>query len=367
MSIFYPKSIDFIKNRAKLIKSLFPELPLTKCQHATCVALGLGDWFYASNQIQSSHLIQSLPDEDVAKDVRLQRRYQQARALIDILDLPPDEVDIFVRLWNLTSNKPSQLSAYETNYKLIFEEIEAIEIGDVSEDDYDDGPPVIVAPGILHAQGSIKHQYFFLSNERLLAMPVYLRGNTSAFLDFEGGHHVVAAFPHLFPAAERIEAELYLKANEPLLYEWHFNLPSESHYQISLSLIKAEAEAYPDDWIPLSFRVDRNIFHESPVYLPSITGSDFIKFIQSGGSLRGLTLKWFKAKKNFGGADAFMYSNADLEYVDASVRLDPRLIEETTPLYSSPFKHGPMSSIEYEWKTEGGGMMLNEELPKDDL
>jgi hypothetical protein len=364
----YPKSIDFIKNRAKQLNKTFPELPLSLCQTATSVALGYKDWFEATKRIASSGAMPSLPDEQVAQEERLARRYQQGRALIDLTNLPSSEVDDFIRHWNLTSNKAPQLSNFETPYETVINDILAFEKGEIAEDDYDNmyytGRPNKITEGIVIALSGRKHDYYHLSTARLLAMPLYLRGNAGLFLEWENGLYVKLAFPDLFSKEEYAKAEKYLRDHEPLIYEWHTGKVIRGRNNITLQAMVEDAKFHPEDWFVLSCRKDFSDMVNIKHYFPCIKGADFVKFIENKGSLRGLELKWFKAKGDYHGPDAvWAFHTNDMTY---NLRLDMQQVEETMPLYISPFKHGPMANIEYDVMVEGGGWRLDEELEVED-
>lgn len=370
MSIFYPASIDFVKSRAKQLHRTFPALSLSTCQTATARALGFKDWFDASKRIGSANITLSKPDEEVAHVDHLQRRYQQSRALVDTTNLPSLEVDSFVRAWNLTSAAPAALSEYITSYDQVNADLCSFERGEMTQDEleelYDYESPERVADGIILARSGHKYTYYHLSLERLLAMPLYLRGTPSIFLDFEDGNYVKLAFPDLFPEEELQEALDYLEQNDPLRYEWHTGRKARDYDGITLKQMLEEAQQHPDDWFALSLRWPNENINKEYV-IPALAGSDFVRFIEAKGSLNGLELQWFKPKN----PDlAFRLSRSrfsqELTGRVPTIRMHQQDIVPTAPLYGSPFKRAPMSDMEYDQMVESGALMLSVELDEDD-
>ncbi len=368
MSIFYPKSADFIKNRAKQLQKIYPELPLSLCQKATSCALGFKDWFDATKRIPASNATQSASDEHVSDTVKIQRRYQQSKALIDITNLPPNEIDSFVRHWNLTSNMAPDLKEYSTPFDDVSSDLNDFENGKISAEElaemYDFGePPTRIKDGIILALNGHKYDYYHLSNQRLIDMPGYLRGNVSIFLEFEDGHYVKLAFPDDFSKAEVKKALDYIESSNPRIYEWYTGKLAKDFYGVSIADMVADAEINPDEWFALSYREDYSDFKNPKFYIPAIKGSDFIKFIDRKGSLLGIEVKWFKCNEGYMHRDVGLGFYGD----DKTVRIDLSNLVEVDPIFSYPFKHGPMSDIEYSRSIEGGGWKLTDELEQDDI
>ena len=367
MSIFYPSSIDFIKSRAKQLHRAFPDLPLSTCQQATAKALGFKDWFDASKRIGSANVKHSHPDEDVSRAERLQRRYQQTRALEDETGLPPLELDHLVRVWNLTASASPSLSGYITPYDEVKAHLDAFERGEMTEEQledlYDYEIPQRVADGIILARAGRKYTYYHLSTRRHLDMPIYLRGVGGILLDFEEGLYVKLAFPDLFPKREVQEALAYLEQNDPWRYEWHTGSPARDFYGVTLAEMLEIARKSPGDWIALSVRWPNDRVDGDKV-ITALRGADFIRFIEAKGSLKGLDLQWFKPRHDRV-LSRLMHMNFEKDLFKAEkdgIRLLADEIVPADPLYGSPFKHAPMGNIEYDGMTEGGGIMLSVEL-----
>lgn len=359
MSIYYPKSVDFIKNRAKLLRKHFPELSVSAAQNSTSLALGFKDWFDATKRIGSPGIVSGIPDEQVSCESRLQRRYQQSRALIDYTDLPPNDIDEFVRHWNLTSSHQHTLNEFVNTYNGVLHDLVTDKGFDEENSRIDISEwekPRMLVDGIIRAYGGGKHFYFYVSPYRFVSMPPFLRGNFAGFLENEDGHFVKLAFASEFPEHEVMESLYYASTQEPLIYEWLTGkmLPRQSSGfddEMTFKQMADEAKQYPNEWFALSYRSDFTDVNNPVAYYPAITGSDFIKFIESKGLLDGLNLKWYKVKPDV------------LPPIRCSqLRIDLSTVDESPAIYSSPFKMRPMSSIEFSFSVESGSLMLDEEL-----
>lgn len=371
---FYPSSLSFIKKSAKQLQRAFPSVSLSVAQEATSVALGFTCWFDASQRIKAWSGKPSLPDEEIQRDEVLQRRYQQIRALIDVANLPPCEVDYFVRCWNLTASAPAtRLKDFETDFDTSDGKLKELEAGSITDEELEtwygyNGVPQRVGEGIIHGPAGYKHNYIQLSSARLQEMPIYLRGNQSLFLDFEEGGFVALAFPDCFNPKAVAKGWKFLESHEHWLYEWHTGKRPDGFHGLSIAEMVKKAMEYPDDWMALSVRTpneDRRMQTEDEV-VPAIKGSDFVRFIATKGSLRGCDLRWFQMKDNRA-IERFFAAQWGEERIGLtpSIRFTPEEAVEVEPMYGSPFKHGPMWSSEYEPNTEGGGMLLSDELEED--
>lgn len=365
MSIFYPVSLGFIKNNAKQLKRIYPDLSLYRCQEAVACAMGFKSWFDASKRIGTPNSPPAKPDENLARKVVLQRRYQQSMALINEANLPASEVDFLVRKWNMTAKIPSELARFEPSFKKASRIFEADKNGNTSKVDIDEGePPKVIAEGIIFAKsGDVI--YYHLSQKRLDAMPLYLRGNSSLFLEHETGHHVVLAFPELFSKKAVKEAEYYLADSNIWLYEMHKGSLPTGYKSHSIKKMVEEANEYPNDWFALSVRhSNENI--EGDFVIPALTGKEFVEYVKAKGSLRGLNVQWFKIH------DANVFYNLKLLHYNQKEfgcvwtnRLPTKSIEATEPIYGTPFKFGPFDEREFE-ECESSLVMLDNEVFEGD-
>lgn len=373
--IFYPSSVDFVKKSAKQLQRAFPALQLSTAQEATASALGFSSWFDCSKRIQGSQSATSLPDEASSQDERLRRRHQQIRALVDVANLPAFDVEDFVRLWNLTANTPATLlKTFSTVFSDLDEVLCALESGKISEQEFQDifsgvdGLPRRVADGIIAGPYGLKHDYYQLSSKRLLEMPLYLRGNASAFMADDDAHLVELAFPEFFSDDEKQAALVFMARHEPWLYEWHTGNPPQDSLVPSLRQLSEQASIESDEWFALSIRFDTNTFPEKLEYaIPALQGGDFVRFIETKGHLRGLNIKWFTLKN-----ESAVMELAKMEinsYADkkASNKLNRHELIPIEPLYGSPFKFGPMFHAEFSPMAEGSGPLLSEELPTEEV
>jgi hypothetical protein len=377
--IFFPRSIEFVKARAKQLQRAFPGLPVHASHEGTACALGFAGWYDCTTKIATSAGSIAPADEDVPVERALLRRYQQISALVDIAGLPAIEVEAFVRIWNLTSARPPRhLSDFATAYSRTEQLLTALTNGDdipgVDDFEYDleGDPPEKVADGILSGVLGRKHRYLQPSVPRLLAMPLYLRGNACAFLEYEQDGIVALAFPDLFTAAQRDEGLAYLRDNEPWLYEWHTGESPSTFHGVTLKMLMEAARQSPSNWFPLSLRFPASDDRYAPdeFCIPALSGRDFIRFLGQKGSLRGLTVTWLRLRDPDSVRRVSMLAHAGdhRPQIVGTDRLhfEDREVIETRPLYSTPFKFGPMQRMEFSVGSEGGGLLLDEELELED-
>lgn len=367
MSIFYPTSLDFIKNNAKQLKRIYPDLSLSTCQNAIACALGFKSWFDASKRIGAPNSPPAQPDENLAYKVVLQRRYQQSMALITEANLPACEIDFLVRKWNMTAKASSNLASFEPSFNRASRILEAFKNGKISKDDLDESEyPQEIAEGIILAKSGRKYMYFHLSQKRLDAMPFYLRGNRNLFLDFETGHHVVLAFPELFSKKAIREAEVFLADSNVWLYEMYKGTLPTGYKSHSIKDMVKEANDYPNDWFALSVRHSNEDINGDFV-IPALTGKEFVEFVKAKGSLRGLNVQWFKVNDPnvLYNLSLLHYNQKEFDCVWTN-RLPLTSIEATEPMYGCPFKFGPFDEQEFEEESESSLVMLDNEMFEGD-
>lgn len=345
MTIYYPKTIAFIKNRAKHLQANYPELQLSLCLEATSRALGFQDWFDAMNRISAPRVAQSACDEYVSETVKMQRSYQQSKALIDITRLPPDEIDDFVNHWNLTSISAPAFREHPTLFECVLRDLIAYEHGEVSIDA--SKRPVRIRDGIILSKHHDIFDRYVLSNQRLIDMPIYLRGNLSIFSGYEEYYHVILAFADEFTKEEIRDALDSTETCQPRLYEWHTGRTAKSFRGISIADMVNDAVSNPEEWFALSYRRDDGSI-KLKYYIPAIKGSDFIKFIDNKGSLLDIQVKWFRCEKGYKHKDV----NHEFSDHEKTVRIDLTKLTEVDPILSSPFKYGPMGNFEYSIERE---------------
>ncbi len=371
MSVFYPTSFEFVKKRARQLKTTFPVLSLSTCQTAVACALGFKNNFDALSRVGESNNKPSEYDEFVTNTERLERRYQQIRAITDCTNLPASTVEILVREWNLTSENRSNHVIVENVFRDIHSDIVSMQHGQTSIDElldkYDDMEPVLLADGLIYSKlGYGFKNYYVVGHEGILEMPIYLRGNRDLFLKYEDGNHVRIAFPAIFSEVEIRESLNYLATHEPWLYEWHLGEASSNFEGLTLKRILNEASRYPEEWFALSVRFGQNYDENQSYAIPALRGVDFARFIHQKGSLRGLTLRWFRPIEPLA-LSRLSDWRFDVGYGDEypSIRIRLNEVEEIPPLYGSPFKSGPMHSLEYSAISEGSMLMLDEELEEE--
>lgn len=370
--LFVPNSIDFVKKHAKQLRDAFPGLSVHISLEATSNALGFENWFGCSKHLEKRHTkTHALHDEELPRDQQLLRRYQQVRAIIDTTTLSSVEADQFVRVWGLTSLTPSRrLSEFRTAF-VVMESTLRDRTSDESADEYDVfyEPPEIVADGIL-AANSGKHRYLIPDVHRLLEIPLYLRGNHSTFLKSEEEEIFAISFPRIFNEEIKRNGIKILQRSEPWLYEWCTGKVSPEFRVPSLNTLIEIAIKNPDDWLPLSFRFshDKLPTGADSYAVPALRGIEFAQFLRNKGSLRGLDVTWFKVTefvlRNLMNRWSIHREFHEKDWED--LLLPEQAATKILPLYSSPFKFGPMRKREYGIMVEGGGLMLSQDEPWDD-
>jgi len=364
--LFFPGSIDFVKKRAKQLQHAFPGLSLAAAQEATSCALGFNGWFDCSSRMRALAGSVCPVDEEITAARRLTRRYQQINALVDVLGLPASEVEIFVRVWNLTSaSAPFLLHDVPIPFEASMAQLNAMQAlsHGTRPGEYEDETPVLVAEGIISGPFGRKQSTFLqLSVPRLLQMPFYLRGNASVFHEDDTAGLVALAFPEVFDQSARDAGLNFMEQFEPWLFEWHTGHPPLGFSGMTLKEMVNCATLQPSGWFAISARWPSN---ENPlgetISLPSLRGADFVRFIENKGVLKNLRVSWLTPKsrrdvRTVGDRDTLLQrEETPVFYTDSEVTMG-------SPLYSTPFKHGPMRAMEFDETVEGAGMPLDEEL-----
>lgn len=376
--IFYPASTSFVKKNAKFLHQAVPGLRLQLAQEATACALGFSSWFDCIRRLEKGGTAPSLFDESVTEGERLYRKYMQIRALDDVANIPASDAEVFIRNWKLTAKaREPRLSGCNDRYHQLSRILTDIESGVAPPDEfeavYNGVPPVRVAEGVILSWDERSSGYYTLSSQRLLDMPVHLRGNASEFLEYEDKPLLALAFPEVFPSASQEACLRDLGPHEPWIHEWQAGrLPDNSPY-VSLKALVARAASEPAEWFAISLRwADKDLEigkREQPMRFvaPALRGRDFVKFIESRGVLRGLPLQWFRFKSASSVSRIFMSTttggggtgNETFNQVLSSEAVP------VPPVFGSPFKHGPMRSLEFTPDLENGLPRLDQDMMDD--
>jgi hypothetical protein len=358
-SIFFPKTLSYVKNKAKQLKKAFPGLPLSVAQEATAKALGFRGWFDCSSRLKErtpqTAVLLDLPTQRIAR----LRRHQQYCALVDTGYISSSDAEGFVRCWSLTSNQPAtHLSEFQTVYTE-FKEVLSLpeqEQKNIEQDFkfFTEG----VAWGLLS-----KYNYYALDSKHFRALPACVRGNSSVYLDFEIGKVLSLFFHNIFTEKDRKAAKVYLARFQPWLHELILGEPPKNFTGMTIKAMQAEAKRYPKGWYPLSCRIDfERMGRDDDCYVPAITGAKYLAFLESKGEIESSSVRWFRMKyrhaENHFGRLRYLKGI----YGTGEMVLPEALIESCEPFYHSPFKHGPLWDIEFSTSTEGGGLKLSDEI-----
>lgn len=368
-SLFVPRTVEFVKKRAAEIQRANPLLTRVRALETASTALGYSSWFDAQSRINARTLTPSSLDEDVDLETRLWRRYLQGCALVDLGGFAPCEADTFVRLWNPTGRTQDfQPENYESVFSRALHDVRACS-AQRQTSRFDEG-------SIRLNEHLIRWQveddgYFVVSNDILAKLPPYVRGDSSAWLDFEDGLGLAWLFPEWFGRDALQRADEFFKSNRPRAYQWHYGgVGPDLHDSRTLPDLQAEAAAHPLEMFPLSYRFPRLIDGDGlSMSMPMVSGAVFEKFLADRGALRLRDVRWFNVDDRK--AMAELISDQQLKGqvgpTPFSLTTLKSIASESRPGWLSPFKHGPFFEYEYNIGTEGGRLMLHEELDPDDL
>lgn len=366
-SAFYPRTISYVKHRAKELQAAFPGLPLSAAQQATARALGFTDWFDCQARLQGVRTNDALPDEALPRDTVLARHYHQIRALAEVGGLPASDADAFVRCWRPTATARPALGQFLSSYAEVEQVLASYEQDPHFTEFESGGEPHRIADGIIEVAWGTKNPFYYLSIARLRQMPAYLRGEMGAFLSWEHGLLVALTFPECFAARERIEGLNFLAAQEPWLYECHTGQAPPDFRGMTLRALMQAAEAAPAQWFALSSRrlTQRPEQWQEPL-ICALRGRDYVRFLQARGDLTGLQPAWFALHAP--DADARVYALYLNEPVGTShVCYRDSELRPIAPPYGSPFKRGPLHREELNAGHEIFAPRLDEELERESV
>jgi hypothetical protein len=363
---FTPESINYVKNKAKKLQKANPGMELSLAQETTSSALGYQSWFDCQHRLRgTTEKGRAVFDEDLPSLEFYARRHYQYCVLVEVGKLPPGHAEIVVRTWGLSSkNSSAHFQELHHPFTELLADVSAVEAGDIDwERKGWDYPPEKINDHIAlgHIAGA-KRRYYVLDHWAYNQLPAYMRGNAMAFLDFESGLSLGLFFPELKSLAD--DGEAYLSLYAPYHYDWYLGRQghqSKVEGNVSLAELEATTARSPTDWFPLSFRSVFNTegdFSNNKEYIVALKGREFAQFIRDKGELALADTQWFSVPKQQ--KRNYMPGFTEKEFLLNPLRVDD--LEACSPVYHSPFKHGPMDALEYNWSTEGGGLRLDEEI-----
>lgn len=376
--VFVPRSIDHPGTKAKQLRRAFPHIPLSLAQEVAAQAMGYSSWYAWTSQRGAARRTVPSPDDlEVTKEERALRLAYQAGAITASLGIAPAEADLFVYCWGLTG-KPTARASYPQEVFFQWErDLSDFEAGRMSLSAFEQayewaetGVPRRISAGVV--AGPIDdNEYYALHPDLLKAVPRYLRGNHSVFLVDEDGMRLPLALPDAFPVPAFEEGLEDLRTSEPWLFEWFRETHRASGTSYGAASFKGLRKALPklqDKWIALSVRERMSQVYSAYVgYYPCLRGAHFADYLDSGGVLNARDVYWFKDVDGHKPAVQWglheMYP--EMSESGAPLLATRRAVQLDFPLYSSPFKHGPMGRYEYSAGSEGGIPTLLDGYPDD--
>ncbi|MDB4989295.1 MAG: hypothetical protein JWN04_4473, partial [Myxococcaceae bacterium] len=304
---FVPSNINFVKARATELHKAVPYVSQALALETTAVAFGYSGWHDACTLIGGKQSKRSAPDEDVDPRTRLLRRHQQGCALTDIANLPAVSADFFVRLWNPTSGQRNHATRlFSTAWVEQLQDLREWEVREADDEEYEDDEyfrPRFVAPDCLHYVWQQKlYGYFVPSDHALAALPPYIRGNASSFLDFEDAKRLRWVRPDWFVNNPvDISSEDGSRAYKTH-WAWHqwlqkMQTPLAAVFNREFEL----ATAYPEAEFIISMRTEmtddnrRVKMNIRDDHIPTLSGADLAQMYLSGGHVKAGRVKWYQS------------------------------------------------------------------------
>lgn len=225
-------------------------------------------------------------------------------------------------------------------------------------------PPRRLNPDLL-LTASEKHNYFVVSDAMQARIPPYVKGNASAWLNYECGQLLALTFPQWFEGTGIKDVLRELQAN-PCPYQWATGKKT-SKWEPDIRDVVEAAERSPLALYPLSIRQKVDSLLGPTVFLPMLNGTQFAAFMRDKGELRLSDVAWFEMpREKLPALSTFLQPESwpPFRFEGGA----PPYLKPTLPPYLSPFKHGPMFQIEYMVGHEGAAFALSDEFddPDDD-
>ena len=351
--------LEVAKKKARALQRAFPaHFTLSQAQEALARLLDLPDWHHLAERASGGDQVLPTKRLKPADPAYVPTLHKYISRLADDRDVPPSEAHAFLLGWGVITVPLTD--PYEREYEFWNASLSQApdpEWGDHKEWLEEYGVERI-ADGIVQACPNYKHSYWFLSPQRLKAMPVALRGRLTVFHADDFWPHVVLAFPAEFSAGKVSDAWEAMRAQHPGVFELLQGRSAEDPYLQGFGplAVRELSIQHPDAWLPLAFRwraipyrTVRSPGTPDRVY-PCLRGRAMQAFIESKGHLKLADVQWFSLK------DGEPMSMSRFEWGGLRPLQTGELVRET-PQYASPFKHGPFFWLEYH-SDEGGDLGL---------
>ena len=354
--IFYPHSFEYVKNKARQLKNAFPGMKTSLAQETTAQALGFESLFDCHSRIGTDAPSGSqLYNHQLTREKFLERRHFQFCKLVDTGIIPCSDAEVFVRAWGLTEEDNGRdIRHYASDYTEFFP---------LTQEDNPDFYSETLAEGLILAH-DIKNSFYMFDHAQYNKLPTCIRGNSACYLRYENYLHYADILPkHLKEEiARENESHFRFYATSPFISsivkaEWL----GEPVDRPLLNKFMATSDNNPYKRYALSIRhsCSGNNFKKTWRYVPTLSGTDFKRFLLSKGEYKVSDVIWYKVPIE---DIASFFSAFDFANHDGPFSFEPVRYEQCTPLYNSPFKHGPMADIEYDWMVEGAGLEYSEEF-----
>lgn len=343
--------------KAKQLRKAFPFLKLSQAQEATARALGYADWYECTHRGTDGR--PSASDQDAGLETRISRYYHQASALIALGITPPD-ADVWVRGWGLTGSPTLAPAMAVPTYYRWLRDVGRLERGELSDEeialewqeaDWSKYPsvdrPMQVCQGVILAPCG-KYPHYAVDPAIQARTPIHLRGS-GAIYHLEDEHDVVSMMVPDFQSGRRppIGDRFNL-----LTHEWHFGQKHPDARAPMAPQLIAAARAVPDAMVIVTYRfmpTSDGGMSSNSYAIACLPGAEFASFVESKGVFDPTKLVWYANvdREDFPANDLYgwlvgMSPELDLPVFEAARKLKP-----SQPIYSYPFKVGPMASEEF--------------------
>ena len=357
MSRFVFSSLKLLALKARQLRKAFPFLRLSTAQEATARCLGYASWFDCLKTGTTG--TPSASDQEAGLQTRVLRYYHQAGVLVSF-GIHPANADVWVRGWGLTGDPTYPPSVAAPVYYRWKDAAGAVQRGDLTDSEieeewgFSDGTkypevdrPVEVCKGVVLSPLG-KYPHYAIDPAILARSPAYLVGSWGLYHYEDSGPTIKGMVPDFKDEFDtRWDQDWNLVHHEWQFETKHPDVPSP----ILPQLIEA-ALAAPDAMVGLSVRC---------MFLPDgeptidrfavacLRGGAYAEFLRAKGRLNHEEVVWFTDIED--GDPALEKLRGHIDFTDgrlpifrATNRHRPSL-----PLYSYPFKEGPMA--EYELTT----------------
>lgn len=370
--------------KAKQLSKTFPNIKLSAAQEATAQALGYASWYECLHRNKSA--APSPSDQVAGLSTRVVRYNHQSNVLVR-LGIPPSEADRWVRAWGLTGEPTFSPNYAVSTYYGWDNVLGCLERGEVSEDwlehEYGadawsskypdvDRPERVCSGVILGPMG--KYPHWAVDHRVNAQIPAYLRSPSGLYHLEDDGDILAECYPQFnaSPMPRKPFRELNL-----VQHEWHFEIPRpHSNRSVVQSLISAALKR-PGEMMVISIRampLNDGKYDWQRHAVACLKGSDFADYLRKKGEFNLADVVWFDNVEFQAGSspidfrDILMGRSLFDEYKDAVPVFEGAAKQATClPVYSYPFKQGPMHDDEYAPTIECFEFLpLSQDYPEDE-